>query len=118
MDYFQDIGEYNFDLIQGVDESHFLSDWRVNGEPFVLQGAEEIRVDFRRDPSYSGEPDLSLTLANGGIRAESNTMYMNFGKNTLKLVPGLYHYDVLVVKAGKRYTYVRGQMVLTGVITR
>lgn len=115
---YEDLPEYDFAVIRGVDVVHSLFDWDMDGEPMSLEEADEVRVDFRAIPSLNGAPDLSLTVDNGGLVIEGNSVDMVFGENTLKLSAGIYYYDVLVVLNGIRETYVRGKMTVGGVITR
>lgn len=115
---FEEIGVYNFSVIQGINDVHSLFNWEVNGKTWDLSSAADIRIDFRTEADKKGEPSLSLTRANGGITVVSNSLDMNFGTNTLEMNPGIYLYDVLVIKEGKRYVFVRGQMTLNPTITK
>lgn len=115
---FEEIGVYNFSVIQGATTVHSLFNWEVDGKAWNLSSATEIRVDFRAEAERKGQPALSLTVSNGGITVISNSMDMNFGTNTLEMNPGVYLYDVLVVKEGNRYVFVRGQMTLHPTITK
>lgn len=115
---FEEIGIYNFSVIQGVDAVHSLFDWEVDGKPWDLASASEIKVDFRTEADLRGVPALSLTKENGGLKVVTNNLDMIFGINTLGINPGVYLYDVLVIKSGLRYVFVRGQMKLNPTITK
>lgn len=109
---------YDFSIRRGEYDVHKLISWTVNGQPFNLSEAEEVRVDFRMNPRLNGPPDLSLTVSNGGLELSNNDLSMLFGVNTIPLYPGIYFFDVLVVKSDVRCNWVRGKMVLENIITR
>ena len=109
---------YDFTIRRGENDVHQLLNWTVNDQPFILADAQEIRVDFRMNPRLCGAPDLSLTQLNGGLAVSANNLDMLFGENTLALHPGVYYYDVLVIKEGQRHNWVNGKMVLENIITR
>lgn len=115
---FEEIGVYNFSLIQGVTAIHSLFNWEVDGKPWDLAGASDIRIDFKSEADRNQNPALSLTRSNGGLSALSNNLDMKFGTNTLDMLPGVYLYDVLVIKSNVRYVFVRGQMTLNPTITK
>lgn len=109
---------YDFTIRRGENSVHQLLNWIVNNEPFDLQNAEEVRVDFRMNPRLCGVPDLSLSVQNGGVTLSGNNMDMLFNSNTLSLHPGIYYYDVLVIKNSERCNWVKGKMILENIITR
>lgn len=111
------IGKYDFSVRQGVDQVETFTDWLIDGEPLILSDAEAIRVHFKRMAEVV-VPDLELTVDNGGLRVVGNNLEFVFGENTLQLRAGYYLYDILIIKGGKRYTYVEGQMELIGVMTK
>lgn len=115
---FEEIGVYNFSVVQGINVVHSLFDWEVDGKPWDLEVASEIRIDFKLEAFRQSPPSLTLTKKNGGIRIFSNNLEMIFGTNTLSMVPGVYLYDVLVIKENNRYVFVRGQMTLNPTITK
>ena len=115
---FEEIGVYNFSVIQGVNAVHSLFNWEVDGKPWDLSSAADIRIDFKADSDRVQDPALSLTRVNGGLTVVGNSVDMNFGTNTLAMNPGVYLYDVLVIKSEVRYIFVRGQMTLIPTITK
>lgn len=115
---FEEIGIYNFSIVQGMTVVHSLFNWEVDGKPWDLSSASDIRVDFKTDADRASAPALSLTRENGGLTAQSNNLEMNFGANTTGMNPGVYLYDVLVIKNSLRYVFVRGQMILNPTITK
>lgn len=115
---FEEIGVYNFSVIQGADVVHSLFNWEVDGRPWDLTIASDIRVDFKTEADIKQRPSLSLTIPNGGLTVITNNLDMKFGNNTLDMNPGVYLYDVLVVKNGLRHIFIRGQMTLKPTITK
>lgn len=112
-----EIGKYDFKVRQGETHVETFSDWLKDGVPINLGLASEIRVHFKRMVSIIN-PDLVLTVDNGGLVVEGNNLEFHFGENTLPLSAGLYLYDILLIIDGKRYIYVEGKMELMGVITK
>lgn len=111
-----EIGKYDFKVRQGETHIETFTDWLIDGNALNLSATVAI-VHFKRASNIQ-TPDLSLTVANGGLVITGNNMEFHFGANTLGLSPGVYLYDILLIIDGKRYTYVEGQMVLMGVITK
>lgn len=114
---YNNMGVYNFSIMQGVAHSEVFSGWIINNSPLNLSQAEEVRVDFKRD-SKNLHSDLSLSINNGALKIENNNLEFLFGENTTHLIEGIYLYDILIVLEGKRHTYVRGEMTVYPIITK
>lgn len=116
MDY-NNLGVYNFGVIQGINHAEIFKEWLINGQPLNLTTLDEIKVDFKKSIN-SAHSSLTLTTANGGLIVENNTLQFVFGENTKDVPPGVYLYDILMVKDGVRNIYVRGEMTIYPVITK
>jgi len=111
-----EIGRYDFSVRQGETHVETFTDWLVNGNPLNLSTAIAM-VHFKRSSNLN-TPDLTLTVANGGLIIMRNNIEFHFGTNTLGLHSGIYLYDILLIIDGEHYTFVEGQMNLIGVITK
>lgn len=112
-----EIGKYDFKVRQGETHIELFTHWLKDGVPINLAATSEIRVHFKRMVNIIN-PDLVLTVDNGGLVVEGNNLEFHFGENTLPLSAGIYLYDILLIIAGERYVYVEGKMELMGVITK
>jgi|GEM_PF-717187 len=122
MDYNIDLNEFDITLVRGTTEEYQFWGWEVIGKdtgeivPFSLAG-KEIRVQFKDDLNAS-EIALELTKANGGLTIEPTKLTMNFGLNTIELKKDVYFYDILVIDGTERTTFVKGKLILTGIVTK
>ncbi len=122
MDYNIDLNEFDITVVRGNTEEFVFWGWDVMDEdtgdivPFSLTG-KDIRVQFKPDLNDS-EIALELTVANGGLKIESTVLTMNFGLNTIDLKKDFYFYDILVIDGSERTTFVKGKLILTGIVTK
>lgn len=122
MDYNIDLNEFDITLIRGTTEEFKFWGWEVIDEdtgdivPFTLTG-KEVKVQFKSDLNQD-EIALGLTVANGGLKIEPTILTMNFGVNTIDLKKDLYYYDILVIDNTERTTFVKGKLILTGIVTK
>lgn len=122
MDYNIDINEFDITVVRGNTEEIVFWGWDVVDEetgdivPFSLTG-KDIRVQFKPDLNDS-EIALELTVANGGLKIEPTILTMNFGLNTINLKRDFYFYDILVIDGSERTTFVKGKLILTGIVTK
>lgn len=122
MDYNIDLNEYDITVVRGNTEDFVFWGWEVVDEetgdivPFTLTG-KDIRVQFKEDLNTT-DVALELTVANGGLSIESTKLTMNFGLNTVDLKKDFYYYDILVIDGTERTTFVKGKLILTGIVTK
>ncbi len=122
MDYNIDLNEFDITVVRGNTEEFVFWGWDVVDEetgdiiPFSLTG-KDIRVQFKPDLNDS-EIALELTVANGGLKIEPTVLTMNFGLNTIDLKRDVYFYDILVIDGTERTTFVKGKLILTGIVTK
>ncbi|MGJ1376434.1 hypothetical protein ACR79Q_09785 [Sphingobacterium multivorum] len=122
MDYNIDLNEFDLTVVRGNTEEFVFWGWEVVEEdtgdivPFSLTG-KDIRVQFKPDLNAT-EIALELTVANGGLTVEPTKLTMNFGVNTIDLKCDVYYYDILVVDGTERTTFVKGKLILTGIVTK
>ncbi|GAA0883286.1 hypothetical protein GCM10009120_18830 [Sphingobacterium siyangense subsp. cladoniae] len=122
MDYNIDLNEFDITVVRGNTEEFVFWGWDVVDEetgdivPFSLIG-KDVRVQFKGDLNDS-EIALELTVANGGLTIESTELTMNFGLNTIDLKCDVYFYDILVIDGTERTTFVKGKLILTGIVTK
>ncbi|WP_286727888.1 MULTISPECIES: hypothetical protein [Sphingobacterium] len=122
MDYNIDLNEFDITVVRGTTEEYQFWGWEVVEEdtgdivPFSLIG-KEIKVQFKSDLNQD-DIALELTVANGGLTIEPNKLTMNFGVNTIDLKRDVYFYDILVIDGSDRTTFVKGKLILTGIVTK
>ncbi|WP_153848589.1 hypothetical protein [Sphingobacterium paramultivorum] len=122
MDYNIDLNEFDITVVRGTTEEYQFWGWEVVEEdtgdivPFSLSG-KEVRVQFKSDLNQAGIA-LELTVANGGLKIEPTILTMNFGLNTIDLERDVYFYDILIIDGADRATFVRGKLILTGIVTK
>lgn len=122
MDYNIDLNEFDITVVRGNTEEFVFWEWKVVDEetgdivPFSLTG-KKIYVQFKPDLNDS-EVVLELTVANGGLKIEPTKLTMNFGLNTIELKKDVYFYDILVIDGTERTTFVKGKLILTGIVTK
>lgn len=122
MDYNIDLNEFDITVVRGTTEEHQFWEWEVveedTGEivPFSLTG-KEVRVQFKSDLNQA-DIALELTVANGGLKIEPTILTMNFGLNTIDLQRDIYYYDILIIDGVERTTFVKGKLLLTGIVTK
>jgi len=121
MDY-KDVNEFDITVVRGNTEDVVFWGWEVVDEEtgdivdFSLTG-KEVRVQFKEDLNDT-EIALELTAANGGLTIEPTKLTMNFGLNTVNLKKDVYYYDILVIDGTERTTFVKGKLILTGIVTK
>ncbi|WP_312331893.1 hypothetical protein [Sphingobacterium sp.] len=122
MDYNIDLNEFDITVVRGNTEDFVFWGWEVVDEEtgdivdFSLTG-KEVRVQFKEDLNDT-EIALELTVANGGLTIEPTKLTMNFGLNTVNLKKDVYYYDILVIDGTERTTFVKGKLILTGIVTK
>ncbi|MDF2851707.1 MAG: hypothetical protein K0S31_2392 [Sphingobacterium multivorum] len=122
MDYNIDVNEFDITVVRGNTEDFVFWGWKVVDEEtgdivdFSLTG-KEVRVQFKEDLNDT-EIALELTVANGGLTIEPTKLTMNFGLNTVNLKKDVYYYDILVIDGAERTTFVKGKLILTGIVTK
>jgi hypothetical protein len=122
MDYNIDLNEFDITLIRGTTEEFKFWGWEVIDEDtgdivtFTLTG-KEVRVQFKSDLNED-DIALELTVVNGGLKIEPTVLTMNFGLNTIDLKKDFYFYDILVIDGSERTTFVKGKLILTGIVTK
>ncbi|MFE2861632.1 hypothetical protein [Sphingobacterium multivorum] len=122
MDYNIDVNEFDITVVRGNTEDFVFWGWEVVDEEtgdivdFSLTG-KEVRVQFKEDLNDT-EIALELTVANGGLTIEPTKLTMNFGLNTVNLKKDVYYYDILVIDGAERTTFVKGKLILTGIVTK
>lgn len=122
MDYNIDLNEFDITVVRGNTEEVVFWGWEVVDEEtgdivdFSLTG-KEVRVQFKEDLNDT-EIALELTVANGGLTIEPTKVTMNFGLNTVNLKKDVYYYDILVIDGTERTTFVKGKLILTGIVTK
>ncbi len=122
MDYNIDVNEFDITVVRGNTEDFVFWGWEVVDEEtgdivdFSLTG-KEVRVQFKEDLNDT-EIALELTVANGGLTVEPTKLTMNFGLNTVNLKKDVYYYDILVIDGAERTTFVKGKLILTGIVTK
>lgn len=122
MDYNIDLNEFDITLVRGTTEEYQFWGWEVvekgTGEivPFSLTG-KDVRVQFKSDLNQD-DVALELTVANGGLTIEPTKLTMNFGVDTIDLKRDVYFYDILVIDGTERTTFVKGKLMLTGIVTK
>ncbi|MGJ1236414.1 hypothetical protein ACR789_14115 [Sphingobacterium siyangense] len=122
MDYNIDLNEFDITVVRGTTDEYQFWGWEVveedTGEivPFNLTG-KELKVQFKSDLNQD-DVALELSVANGGLKIEPTKLTMNFGLNTLDLKRDVYYYDILVVDGAERTTFVKGKLILTGIVTK
>lgn len=122
MDYNIDLNEFDITVVRGNTEEVVFWGWEVVDEEtgdivdFSLTG-KEVRVQFKEDLNDT-EIALELTVANGGLTIEPTKVIMNFGLNTVNLKKDVYYYDILVIDGTERTTFVKGKLILTGIVTK
>ncbi|QQT33036.1 hypothetical protein I6I99_10900 [Sphingobacterium multivorum] len=122
MDYNIDLNEFDITVVRGTTDEYQFWGWEVveedTGEivPFSLTG-KEIRVQFKSDLNQA-DIALELTVANGGLKIEPTILTMNFGLNTIDLERDVYYYDILIIDGAERTTFVKGKLILTGIVTK
>ncbi len=122
MDYNIDLNEFDITLIRGTTEEFKFWGWEAVDEDtgdivlFSLIG-KEVKVQFKSDLNQD-EIALELTVANGGLKIEPTILTMNFGTNTIDLKRDVYYYDILVIDGTERTTFVKGKLILTGIVTK
>jgi len=122
MDYNIDLNEFDITVVRGTTEEFQFWGWEVVEEdtgdivPFSLT-EKEIRVQFKSDLNDS-ESALELNVTNGGLIIEPTKLTMNFGLNTIDLKKDVYFYDILVIDGSERTTFVKGKLILTGIVTK
>lgn len=122
MDYNIDLNEFDITVVRGNTEEFVFWGWEVVDEEtgeivdFSLIG-KEVRVQFKEDLNNS-EIALELTVSNGGLTIDPTKLTMNFGLNTIDLKCDVYFYDILVIDGTERTTFVKGKLILTGIVTK
>ncbi|WP_333802570.1 hypothetical protein [Sphingobacterium multivorum] len=122
MDYNLDLNEFDITLIRGTTEEFKFWGWEVVEEdtgdivPFTLTG-KEVKVQFKSDLNQE-DVALELNVQNGGLTIEPTILTMNFGTNTINLKSDVYYYDILVIDGIERTTFVKGKLILTGIVTK
>lgn len=122
MDYNIDLNEFDITVVRGNTEDFIFWGWEVVDQEtgdivdFSLTG-KEVRVQFKEDLNDT-EIALELTVANGGLTIEPTKLTMNFGLNTVNLKKDVYYYDILVIDGTDRTTFVKGKLILTGIVTK
>lgn len=122
MDYNTDLNEFDITLIRGTTEEFKFWGWEVVDEdtgdivPFSLTG-KDVKVQFKSDLNQD-EIALELTVANEGLKIEPTILTMNFGLNTVDLNRDVYYYDILIIDGTERTTFVKGKLILTGIVTK
>ncbi|WP_286709580.1 MULTISPECIES: hypothetical protein [Sphingobacterium] len=122
MDYNLDLNEFDITLIRGTTEEFKFWGWEVVEEdtgdivPFTLTG-KEVKVQFKSDLNQE-DVALELNVQNVGLTIEPTILTMNFGTNTINLKSDVYYYDILVIDGIERTTFVKGKLILTGIVTK
>jgi len=122
MDYNIDLNEFDITVVRGTTDEYQFWGWEVVEEdtgdivPFSLTG-KEVKVQFKSDLNQA-DIALELTVANGGLKIEPTILTMNFGLNTVDLKRDMYFYDILVIDGSERTTFVKGKLILTGIVTK
>jgi len=112
---YENIAQLDFTLVRGNPKRIELNNWTVDGVALNLADYD-IRVDIKSSVDANRYADLKLRVG-AGLEISGNNLAMNFGKETIKLQGGKYFYDIALEKDDLIYTYVKGEITLTGVVT-